>query len=40
VQWEEVERAAAERRPDLLVFTPEDVLARVERDGDLFAPLR
>ena len=39
VRWEEVERAAAEGRPELLFFTPADVLERVERDGDLFAAL-
>ena len=39
VTWDEVERAAAERRPELLVFGPDDVLARIERHGDLFAPL-
>lgn len=38
VRWEEVERAAA-GDPGALVFTPADVLARVEREGDLFAPL-
>jgi bifunctional non-homologous end joining protein LigD len=37
VRWDEVERAAAEERPELLFFTPADVLERVERDGDLFA---
>jgi len=36
VTWAEVEscRAAGD-----LVFTSDDVLARVDRDGDLFAPL-
>jgi bifunctional non-homologous end joining protein LigD len=34
VRWEELEE-----RPEQLVFTPEDVLARIERHGDLFAPL-
>jgi bifunctional non-homologous end joining protein LigD len=33
--WEEV--AAGD--PEALVFSPADVLARVERDGDLFAPV-
>jgi hypothetical protein len=37
VSWEEVERAAAKRRPELLTFLAEDVLRRVERVGDLFA---
>jgi bifunctional non-homologous end joining protein LigD len=36
VTWEEVETA---RRPEDLVFEMEDVLTRVERHGDLFAPL-
>lgn len=36
VTWEEV---AACRRPEDLVFTSDDVLARVEEHGDLFAPL-
>jgi bifunctional non-homologous end joining protein LigD len=36
VTWEEVEWC---RRPDDLVFTSDDVLARVEEHGDLFAPL-
>lgn len=40
VRWEELERAAAEARPESLVFTPADVRARIERDGDLFEPLR
>jgi bifunctional non-homologous end joining protein LigD len=36
VTWDEV---AACRTPDDLVFTSDDVLARVEEMGDLFAPL-
>lgn len=36
VTWDEV---AACRRPEDLVFTSDDVLARVEEHGDLFAPL-
>ena len=40
VRWEEVEGAAEDGRPELLVFTPEDVLARVEAEGDLFDALR
>jgi bifunctional non-homologous end joining protein LigD len=35
LSWEEVE----EGDPDALVFEPEDVLARVEEHGDLFAPV-
>jgi bifunctional non-homologous end joining protein LigD len=37
VTWGEVERAAAERRSELLTFGPSDVLDRLERSGDLFA---
>jgi bifunctional non-homologous end joining protein LigD len=37
VTWEEVEAGAAGRDP--LVFTADDVLARVDELGDLFAPL-
>jgi bifunctional non-homologous end joining protein LigD len=40
VRWAEVERAAEERRPELLVFTADDALERIERVGDLFAALR
>jgi bifunctional non-homologous end joining protein LigD len=40
VRWEEVERAAEEGAPEPLVFTPRDVLDRIERDGDLFEALR
>ena len=40
VRWDEVEAAAEEERPELLFFTPADVLERVERDGDLFALMR
>jgi bifunctional non-homologous end joining protein LigD len=36
VTWEEVEAC---RTPDDLVFTSDDVLARIEEMGDLFAPL-
>ncbi|MCA1713385.1 MAG: non-homologous end-joining DNA ligase [Actinobacteria bacterium] len=36
IKWDEVEAC---RRPDDLVFTTDDVLARVAADGDLFAPL-
>ena len=39
VEWEEVERAAETRRGTPLVFTAEEVLARVARRGDLFAPV-
>jgi bifunctional non-homologous end joining protein LigD len=39
VRWAEVERAARSRRPDGLVFEARDVLARVDKVGDLFAPV-
>ena len=40
VTWEEVERAADADDPGSLTFLPGDVLERVERLGDLFAPAR
>ncbi|MDQ3978437.1 MAG: non-homologous end-joining DNA ligase [Actinomycetota bacterium] len=39
VRWEEVERMAEAADPELLVFEAEDVLTRVEADGDLFDPV-
>jgi bifunctional non-homologous end joining protein LigD len=39
IAWEEVERALDRNDPDLLVFEAGDVLKRVERHGDLFAPV-
>ena len=39
VAWDEVERCRRERDPQLLTFETDDVLARVERHGDLFAPV-
>ena len=39
VTWDEVEACAAKGDPTLLVFTSDDVLARVADDGDLFAPV-
>jgi bifunctional non-homologous end joining protein LigD len=39
VSWEEVERCADEGDPDQLVFEAGDVLERVGRHGDLFAPV-
>ncbi len=39
VTWDEVERCRASEDPDQLVFTAEAVLARVDRDGDHFAPV-
>jgi bifunctional non-homologous end joining protein LigD len=37
VSWDEVEGCSAEGRPETLTFLAEDVLTRLERDGDLFA---
>lgn len=40
LSWEEVERASRRRRGDIeLSAEPDALLARVARDGDLFAPL-
>ena len=39
VTWDEVEACAEAGDPSMLVFEWDDVLARVEQDGDLFAPL-
>ncbi|HXR31791.1 MAG TPA: non-homologous end-joining DNA ligase [Solirubrobacterales bacterium] len=37
--WEEVERSVEKEDADSLVFEAADVLARIERHGDLFAPV-
>jgi bifunctional non-homologous end joining protein LigD len=39
VSWEEVQRCAETRDPDLMVFDTDQVLARVAADGDPFASL-
>ncbi|MDQ4082096.1 MAG: ATP-dependent DNA ligase, partial [Actinomycetota bacterium] len=39
VAWDEVEAARAARRPELLTFEPNDVLARLNELGDLFRPV-
>lgn len=39
VEWEEVERAWKKKQPSLLSFLWSDVLKRVEKQGDLFAPV-
>lgn len=39
VTWEEVERTLKKKDATLLVFESEDVLKRVEKMGDLFAPV-
>ena len=37
--WDEVEALVEKQDPDLVVFEADAVLERVERDGDLFAPV-
>jgi bifunctional non-homologous end joining protein LigD len=39
VGWDEVERCAKKGDPNLLVFETSDVVKRVEKHGDLFAPV-
>ncbi|HSP05877.1 MAG TPA: non-homologous end-joining DNA ligase, partial [Acidobacteriota bacterium] len=39
VTWEELERAIKKNKPELLYFEAKEVLKRVEKNGDLFAPL-
>jgi bifunctional non-homologous end joining protein LigD len=39
VQWVEVEAAAKKKNAGALAFEPEDVLKRIEKHGDLFAPV-
>jgi DNA primase len=39
VTAEEVQRCAKQKKAQLLSFEAADVLRRVEKDGDLFAPL-
>ena len=39
LEWEEVEQAVEAQDADALVFTGDDVLDRVQRLGDLFAPV-
>jgi len=39
ITWDEVERCAERGDADSLVFEAGDVLKRIERDGDLFAPV-
>lgn len=39
VRWEELERAAKKQDIDLLFFTPDQAVKRVEKLGDLFAPV-
>jgi bifunctional non-homologous end joining protein LigD len=39
VTWKEVEQCLKKQDPELLVFTSDRTLARVEKDGDLWAPI-
>jgi bifunctional non-homologous end joining protein LigD len=39
LEWKEVERARKREDPDLLSFEAGDVLKRIDRSGDLFAPV-
>jgi len=39
VKWEEVEKTLKKKDPNLLVFEASDVLDRVKKMGDLFAPV-
>jgi bifunctional non-homologous end joining protein LigD len=39
VEWKEVERALKREEPSVLTFEAGDVLKRVEKRGDLFAPV-
>ena len=39
VEWDEVETALERNNPDLLTFGPDDVLKRVDKNGDLFLPV-
>ena len=39
LEWEEVEAAAEAGDPAALVFTVDDLRARVAAEGDLYAPL-
>jgi bifunctional non-homologous end joining protein LigD len=39
LEWDEVKRALRRKNPDSLSFEAGEVLKRVERKGDLFAPV-
>jgi bifunctional non-homologous end joining protein LigD len=39
VSWDEVKRCLSKKDPNLLVFESQQVLERVEKMGDLFAPV-
>jgi bifunctional non-homologous end joining protein LigD len=40
VTWDEIDRALGANHESLLVFQPDDVLARIDEGNDLFAPVR
>ena len=40
VTWEEIEGALKAGDPEKLFFSPEEILARIEKHGDLFEPVR
>lgn len=40
VTWDEVERSLKKRDPKLLTFESHEVLARIDKHGDLFAPVQ
>jgi bifunctional non-homologous end joining protein LigD len=40
VTWDEIDRALGANNESLLVFQPDDVLARIDEGNDLFAPVR
>jgi bifunctional non-homologous end joining protein LigD len=40
VTWDEIERALGAKDEGLLVFEPDDVMARIDEGTDLFAPVR
>ena len=39
IEWDEVESGARSRKPDRLSFTSAQVLNRIDKHGDLFAPV-
>jgi len=39
LNWDELEKAIKAKDPDLLAFTTDQVLKRVQKNGDLFAPV-
>src|SRR5262249_11348061 len=39
VSWQEVEQCLQRQNPELLVFTSDQVLERIEKAGDQFAPV-